>query len=147
MMLREPWRTRLLFLSFAANLFLLGLIGTQMFLHHERGPPGSEAIVEHMTRGMPADDAARFREIMRADRTRNDLAHSRMEAARRDMSLAIGRTPYDEAAVKSAMQAWQTAWIAWSDALGSSVLKSLAELSPDGRRSLAESGQRPPGPR
>jgi len=147
MMLREPWRTRLLFASFALNLFFAGLIGTRA-MHHppERGPPGSEAFIRHMTRGMPDEDAARFREVMLQARRQNEIARSRMDAARRDLSHAIGQTPYDEATVQKAMRAWQAAWIDWSNALGASMLKALAELSPDGRRSLAEAGQRHEAP-
>lgn len=147
MMLREPWRTRLLFISFAVNLFLAGLIFMQMLSPHRRGPPGFEAIMDQMTRGMPEADAAKFRAVMLADRPRNEVARGQMEAARREMSRAIGQMPYDEAAVRAAMQAWQTAWLGWSNALNASILRSVAELSPDGRRSLAEAGQMRPPPR
>ena len=65
-----------------------------------------------------------------------------MEEARRALSRAIGRTPYDEAAVRQAMHDWQQAWLDWSNDLGASLLKAFADLSPDGRRRLAEAGQR-----
>ena len=64
MMLREPWRTRLLFLSVAGNLFAVALIGRTLTMRQPHGPPGSAAIVDHMAHEMPPDDAARFRAIM-----------------------------------------------------------------------------------
>ena len=142
MMLREPWRTRLLFLSVAGNLFAVALIGSHLAMRAPHGPPSSAAIVEHMARDMPPDDAARFRDIMSQDKQQNDLARARMEAARRALSRAIGSTPYDEEAVRHAMHDWQQAWLEWSNDLGASLLKAFAGLSPDGRRSLAEAGQR-----
>ncbi len=142
MMLREPWRTRLLFLSVAGNLFAVALVGSHVAMREPHKPPGSAAIVDHMAREMPPDDAVRFRAIMAQGREQNDLAHTRMEDARRALSRAIGRTPYDEDAVRQAMHDWQQAWLNWSNDLGASLLKAFAGLSPDGRRRLAEAGQR-----
>ena len=142
-MLREPWRTRLLFLSVAGNIFAVALIGGHIAMRGQpHGPPGSAAIVDHMAREMPPDDAARFRATMAEDRDHNDRAHARMEEARRALSRAIGGSPYDEAAVRQAMHDWQQAWLDWSNDLGASLLKAFPGLSPDGRRRLAEAGQR-----
>lgn len=149
-MLREPWRTRLLFLSVAGNLFALALIGSNALQRAQygrpHGPPGAEAIIDRLARDLPRQDAERFRASMALGRAQFDLAHQRMEAARDTMAVAIGRTPFDEAEVRRAMQAWQASWIAWSDSLGESLVRTLPALSPDGRGRLAEAGHRRPPP-
>ncbi|GAC1340113.1 MAG: hypothetical protein NVSMB18_09560 [Acetobacteraceae bacterium] len=150
MMLREPWRTRLLFMSVAGNLFALALIGANL-MHRApygrpHGPPGAEAIIDRLARDLPHEDAERFRASMALGRAQFGLAHQRMEAARDTMALAIGRTPFDEAEVRKAMRDLQASWIAWSDSLGDSLVRTLPTLSPDGRGRLAEAGHRRPSP-
>ena len=99
-----------------------------------------------MARDLPPMDADRFRAAMERQRPARETARARMDEARMAMSRAIGRTPYDEAAVRQSMQAWQTAWIEWSNQFGGSMLAALSTLSPDGRARLAEAGRRPPPP-
>jgi uncharacterized membrane protein len=145
MMLREPWRTRLLFLSFALNLIAIPMIAGRFVMHRPplpQGPTRPEVIVERMAHELPAEDAARLRAAMEPHLPDIDAARARMEAARAAMSRAIGQTPFDEAAVRAAMHTWQTAWMAWSDDLGTAMLAALAELSPEGRERLAEAGMR-----
>jgi uncharacterized membrane protein len=145
MMLREPWRTRLLFLSFALNLIVIPMIAGRFVMHRPALPPGPtrpEVVVERLAHELPADDAARLRAAMKPHLPDIEVARARMEAARATMSRAIGQTPFDEAAVRTAMRTWQTAWMAWSDDLGSAMLAALAELSPEGRQRLAEAGMR-----
>lgn len=146
-MLREPWRTRLLFLSFAVNLVTLPMIGTRLFMHPPtlpQGPPRPEVMVERMAHQLPPDDAVQFRAAMEEHVPDIEVARARMVAARAAMSRAIGRSPFDEAAVRAAMQTWQSAWMAWSDDLGVAMMAGLAKLSPEGRQRLAEAGVRHP---
>ncbi len=139
---REPWRTRLLFLSLAGNVFALALIGAHVAGRRQFGPPGPDAAIDRMARDLAPADGERFRAVMAAARPQHALARGRMEAARDAMSRAIGQAPYDEAAVRQAMLAWQSAWLEWSRGFGATMLTALADLSPDGRRQLAEAGQR-----
>jgi uncharacterized membrane protein len=143
-MLREPWRTRLLFVSVAGNLFAAALIGAHFTMRPDRppGPPRAAAMMDRMAHDLPPDDAARFRTVMQARLPEIEAARTRMEQARAAMSRAIAQTPYDEAAVRQAMKAWQDAWIAMSNDLGDSMLTAVSGLSPDGRRRLAEAGMR-----
>src|SRR3954454_23821957 len=108
MLLREPWRTRLLFGSFALNLFTLALIGAHYAVP---GPhrPEPQRIVDHMVRELPAADADRFRLVMNQRLPAIVAAHDRMEQARAAMARAIAGDPYDERAVREAMKTWQTA--------------------------------------
>jgi uncharacterized membrane protein len=146
MLLREPWRTRLLFGSFALNLFTLALIGAHFAYRPPPGPSPPERIVEHMVRGLPEGDAQRFRAVMATRLPEIEAAHARMEEARTAMTRAIARDPYDERAVRQAMKAWQAAWLAMSDGIGEGMLSAVSTLSPDGRRRLADAGLRRPRP-
>lgn len=143
MLLREPWRTRLLFGSFALNLFMLALVGAHLLVRPPPGGPQPERIIAHMVRELPPEDAERFRAVMATRLPAIEDAHARMEGARRAMAQAIARTPYDEAAVREAMKRWQTAWLAMSDGIGEGMLDAVTTLSPDGRRRLADAGLRP----
>src|SRR4051794_35876696 len=143
-MLREPWRTRLLFVSVAGNLFAAALIGAHYTMRPARppGPPRAAIIMDRMAHDLAPDDAARFRAAMQARMPEIEAARARMEQARDAMSRAIAQSPYDEAAVRQALKAWQQAWIAMSDDLGTGMLTAVSGLSPDGRRRLAEAGMR-----
>ncbi len=72
------------------------------------------------------------------------MSRARMEQARAAMLRAIGRTPYDAEALRTAMRNWQTAWKAWSDDFGAAFLEAVQEVSPDGRERLAAVGRRRP---
>ena len=149
MMWREPWRTRLLFLSFAVNLLLIPIAGARFWTRHPPITPGlprTEMIIDHMVRDLPADDATRFRTTMEEHLGEIDAARVRMLAARGAMSRAIGRSPYDPAAVQASMQAWQSTWNSWSEQLGRAMLAALPDLSEDGRQKLAAAGRRRPTP-
>jgi hypothetical protein len=149
MMLREPWRTRLLFLSFAVNLLLIPIAGARFWTRQAPLTPGlprTEIIIEHMVSDIPADDAVRFRTTMEDHLGDIDAARVRMLAARSAMSRAIGRSPYDPVAVQASMQDWQSTWNDWSEALGRAMLAALPNLSEEGRQKLAVVGRRRPAP-
>jgi uncharacterized membrane protein len=144
MLLREPWRTRLLFVSVAGNLFAAALFGAHfaMRLRHQAEPPRAEILMDRMARALPAEDADRFRQVMRLRLPEIEDARARVEQARAAMFHVLAQTPYDQEAVRRAMKAWQTAWVAMSDDLGDSMLGAVSGLSSDGRRRLAEAGMR-----
>jgi len=144
-MFREPWRTRLLFVSAAGNLFAVALIGAHFAMRpgpRPPGPPRAEIMMDRMAHDLQPADAARFREVMQTRLPEIDAARARMEQARAAMSQAIAQTPYDEAELRQAMKAWQAAWMTMSDELGAGMLTAVSGLSPDGRRRLAEAGMR-----
>ena len=142
-LLREPWRTRVLWLSLAGNLFAGPLIGAQFFMRHPHGPPGLEGVVERMARALPDDDAARFRATLAHERPWYDLARRQMDDSREQLSRAIAQQPYDEEAVRGRMHEWQARWIETSNRFGDSLLSAIGALSPEGRVRLAEASLRP----
>lgn len=142
-MLREPWRTRVLWLSLAGNLFAATLIVTHLATQRTPGPPGLDGVVERMARDLPSADATTFRATLAHERPWYDLARRRMNESREALSQAIAQQPYDEAAVRARMQEWQARWIETSSRFGDSLLSAIGNLSPDGRARLAEAAVRP----
>ena len=136
--LREPWRTRLLWLSIAGNLFAVALIGSHMATGRSAGSGGLEGAVERMARDLPPADAERFRAVLAHERPWYDLARRNMEDSREALSQAIAHQPYDEAAVRARMQEWQARWAETSSRFGESLLSAIGTLSPEGRTRLAE---------
>src|SRR5579875_2864105 len=131
-MLREPWRTRLLFVSVASNMFALGLIGAQLGVHPQQaGPPHPDVMVERMARDLPPADAGRFRAAMRERLPEIETLRAQMETARAGIARAIAQTPYNEADVRLAMKTWQRSWLTMSDKIGDGMLAAVSDLSPD----------------
>ncbi len=145
MTLREPWRTRLLFLSFAINLVTIPMAGMRYFGHFippplPPGPLPPQVMVDRLTKELPPEDGVKFRAAVEPHIEEIEVARTRMEAARTAMLRAIGRTPFDPASVQTAMRKWQSAWNAWSDGIGEAMLAGFGDLSPEGRQQLAEAG-------
>ncbi len=141
--LRDPWRTRVLWLSLAGNLFAGALIASHLAMRRPSGPPGLEGAVERMARSLPAEDAARFRATLDHERPWYDLARRQMDDARARLSQSIAQQPYDEAVVRARMQEWQARWLETSNRFGDSLLSAIGGLSPEGRVKLAEASLRP----
>jgi len=143
--LREPWRTRVLWLSVAGNLFAAALVGARLVVGPP-GPPGLAGAAERMARGLPAADAARFRATLDHERPWFDAARHRMAGARADLARSIAQNPYDQNAVHERMVAYQARWAETSGRFGDSLLAAIGTLSPEGRAKLAETTQNS-GPR
>ena len=139
---REPWRTRLLWLSIAGNLFAVALIGSHMATGRPAGSGGLEGVVERMAHDLPPADAEQFRAVLAHERPWYDLARRNMDESREALSQAIAHQPYDEAAVRARMQEWQARWVETSSRFGESLLSAIGSLSPEGRTRLAEASLR-----
>lgn len=140
--LLEPWRTRLLWLSLGANLFLAALVVVPHVWPHgpagPPGPPGFDRLVERMARNLPADDAAMFRAAMARERPWYDMSRERLEGARAEIGRQIGQQPFDPAATHAAMTAMQAQLREAGARFDDSLVLALGSLSPAGRRLLAE---------
>ena len=143
--LREPWRTRVLWLSVACNLFAAALAGAR-FVVGPPGPPGLAGAAERMARDLPPADAARFRAALDPQKPWFDAARRRMADARADLARSIAQNPYDEQVVHERMAAYQARWAETSGRFGDCLLTAIGTLSPEGRAKLAETTQHS-GPR
>lgn len=140
-MLREPWRTRLLFVSVAGNLFSAALIGAHL-LHPARAASGPDGVVERIARDLPPADAERFRTVLARERAGHDEARDRMNKAQAELSRSIGHSPYDEATVRTRMAALQQRRAESSGKFGEALLVAIGTLSPEGRARLADAADR-----
>ncbi len=135
--LHEPWRTRVLWLSIAGNLFAATLVGAHLAAGSP-GPPGLAGAAERMARDLPPADAVRFRATLDRERPWYDMARRRMAEARADLARSIAQNPYDKAVVHERMVAYQARWAETSGRFGESLLTAIGTLSPEGRTKLAE---------
>ena len=133
---REPWRTRLLLLSAAANVFSARADRARTCDARPARPATAAAIVEHMAAGSPG----RIQPV--PPRHGPLLPEMRIPAWRRHGRRWRGRSagsPTTRPRCR-AIKAWQTAWMARSDRLGDGVVSAVSNLSPDGRRAWPRPG-------
>lgn len=138
MALREPWRTRVLWLSVAGNLFGAALIGAHLATREPRHVPGMAAAAERMARDLSPADAALFRASLERERPWWEMARRRMNEARLDLSTTIERQPYDETAVRAQLDQFNARWAETNGRFGESLLTAIATLSPEGRAKIAD---------
>ena len=134
--LTEPWRTRVLWVSVAANIFMGALIGGQVLTARPHGP-GLDGAVERLAQDLAPEDAERFRRVLAAERPWYDQSHRLLDAARADLAHSIAHDPWDEAQVRLHMVAFQARWLETSSRFGDGMLVALGTLSPDGRSRIA----------
>ena len=138
--LLEPWRTRLLWASLAANVFALALFAAPAVMgRHTDGPPGFDRFVGRLARGLPASDAAAFRDAMARERPWYDISRDRLDDARRAVAQQVGHEPFDQAATRAALIAMQDRLRESASRFDDSLVTALAGLSPDGRTAMAAS--------
>lgn len=148
MMLREPWRTRLLFLSFAVNLITIPVAAGHFFYHRRfppplpGGPPRPAIMFQHISIPLAPSDKAKMLTAVEPHFEEIEVARIHMEAARAAMLRAIGSDPFDPDALQAAMHNWQSAWKVWSDDFGDAFLEAVKQVSADGRQKLATAGRR-----
>jgi len=143
---RGRWRQPVLWVSLAANLFFVALLGTHSLMRPAQMPPGLDGMVQRLASALPADDAARFRAVMERERPSFAQSHRDMEAARAQLAAAIAAQPFDEPAVGAGLQAFRASWMLGSDRFSTSLLAAVRSLSPDGRARLGAAMLRPRHP-
>ena len=141
--LLEPWRSRVLWASLAANVFLLAIVGApHMLTARPHGPPRFEAVVERLATGMRAPDADRFRATMAAERPAYDAGRAEVSAARQALAATLLQQPYDPAAA-AALAAMQARMQDTATRFNASMARAVGEMSPDGRAVVARFLDRP----
>lgn len=137
--LLEPWRSRVLWASLAANVFLVALLAAPHVLAgHPHGPPRFEAIVDRLARGMGPDDASRFRATMAAERPAYDADRALVYAARRTLATQLIKQPYDPEAAMAALSQMQARMQETATRFNASMAHAVGEMSPAGRAQVAQ---------
>lgn len=136
--LLEPWRTRLLWLSLGANLFLVALVAApHLWQRHPPGPPGFDGLVERMARSLPLPDADSFRTAMARERPWYEMSRQRLVEARVEIGRQIGQQPFDANATHAAMNEMQNRLRESSLRFDESLIVALSGLSPQARAQLS----------
>lgn len=137
---RQPgnWLKAGLGASLALNLVLVALL-----LRVERPPRRDLAAMQaQMEALLPPADRPRFGATLEAGRPAAQAALNRHRAARAEAEEAVGREPFDPAAMRAAMQAARGEWQQFSTALEETLIEAVTALSPEGRQRLAEDQRR-----
>jgi uncharacterized membrane protein len=141
--LLEPWRSRLLWLSLALNVFAAALIAAPLLWHRPPGgpptPPSFDTLVQRMARGLAPNDAEAFKAAMAKERPWYELGRQRLDEARDNVAEMVARTPYDPAATNAALQAMQDRMREGAVRFDESLSAAVGAMSPEGRTHLAQS--------
>lgn len=141
--LLEPWRSRLLWLSLALNVFAAALVAApHLWSRPPSGPPtppSFDTLVQRIARGLEPQDAEAFKAAMAKERPWYELGRQRLDEARDKVAQAIATTPYDPAAANAALQAMQERMRESAVRFDESLSAAVGTMSPDGRTHLAQS--------
>jgi Spy/CpxP family protein refolding chaperone len=141
--LLEPWRSRLLWLSLALNVFAAALIAAPHVLGHPSGgppgPPSFDNLVQRIARGLEPKDAEAFKAAMAKERPWYELGRQKLDEARDNVAATVARTPYDPAAANAALQAMQDRMREGAVRFDESLSAAVGAMSPEGRTHLAQS--------
>lgn len=137
--LLEPWRSRLLWLSLALNVFAAALFAAPHVWHRRPppGPPGFDMMVDRMARSLNPADAARFRAAMAAERPAYDDGRAGVDEARRTLAARLRQEPFDPDAARAAMDALQGRVQAMSGRFNGTLAQAVGGMSPAGRAEVA----------
>jgi uncharacterized membrane protein len=106
---------------------------------------GFERMVGRIEASLPVEDRPAFRQVMEAERSRYAPSLEAVRQARRGVDEAIRRDPFDEAALRAALEAFSARWVAFNDAFGETLVHALAAVSPAGRAQVAAARSRDGG--
>jgi uncharacterized membrane protein len=147
-----------LFASLALNLFFLGVLGAGAVRHYWHAPrhmsvplpPRSAAErIDRLAATLPSEDGEKLRAEMRQNDSSLEAAHTVYRSAQEATRVALRAEPFDMAALRGAMSDVRAARQRLDLALQDVIAKAAAEMSPEGRRKLAEwspPSHPPPGP-
>ena len=125
--------------SLALNVFLLALLGAHL-IRPALGPAAparGDGPIGRIVEALPEPDAARMRAVLDRARPGRSAGRERVSAAQRDIAAAIARTPYDEAAVRAALAAWQARWHEFTTGYNTALIEGIGTLSDEGRARFA----------
>jgi uncharacterized membrane protein len=133
------WRSVILVVSLALNLFFAGLFVAR----HAFGPPrGPDAMLSRLSGEFAADlaepDRATVRRIVKAREAEiKQLSLDAMQA-RAGIRAAMVSEPFDAGALGAAVDKAGASDVAMRGAIERMLVEAATQVSPDGRRTLAE---------
>lgn len=138
-LLRRPRQRGLLGLSVALNVFLVAVIAG-----HLLGPslapttaPRTSGPLGRLLAALPEGEAEKARAVMDRERPSYQPERDHVSVAHQAVAVAIAKTPYDEAALKDALAAWQSSWQGFATRFNLVFVDVVRSLSDEGRADLA----------
>lgn len=129
----------LLFGSLALNLFFIGAAIALLIRDPIPSPPRNIATrIEELAKSLPPADGAKLRGAYARDHTEVNVARAEYEKARDGIRAVLRREPFDAAAMQEAMSKTRAARQQFDQALQGMIAKTAAEMSPAGRRAMAD---------
>lgn len=129
----------LLFGSLALNLFFIGAAIALLIRDPIPSPPRNIATrIEELAKSLPPADGAKLRGAYARDHTEVNVARTEYEKARDGIRAVLRREPFDAAAMQEAMSKTRAARQQFDEALQGMIAKTAAEMSPAGRRAMAD---------
>jgi len=132
------WRSLVLVISLAMNLFFGGL----MVARHAFGPPrGPDAmlarLIGDLSSGLSERDRATLRRIFDAHEAEIKERSAKAVGARASVRTAIGAEPFDPAVLTATLEDANARDTVMRRAIKRMLLEAAIEVSPEGRRKLA----------
>lgn len=138
------WRRIALPASIVLNLFLIALIGGHLFQARRIATNAETPLVRALARAeatLPPRDATAFAAAMRRDAPRFAAAQKQLTQARQELQRQIAAEQFNQADVRQALEAWQSAWNHFFDDFSTPLIDALSQVSPEGRRKLVAARQ------
>lgn len=129
----------LLTVSLVLNLFLAGLIGGHLLRTRAQGPLARTPFARILASAeakLSAHDAAAFQAVMQRDAPRFAASGRDLRQARQALRRDIVTEPFDQAAVRRDLTAWEAAWNRFMTDFSGPLVEALGQVSPEGRRKL-----------
>jgi uncharacterized membrane protein len=133
------WRWLALAVSIILNIFLVALIGGHLWQSRRDDGAAASPLSRALARAeaiLPPQDAAAFGVVIRRDAPRYIQAARQLTETRQQFWQKVTAEHVDQHEVRRALDAWRTAWNRFLDDFSDTIVAALAEVSPDGRRTL-----------
>ena len=125
--------------SLILNLFLGGILIGRVQLRHETGGESiAERIIERMASTLPEDDGKILRTVFHARQASIGSLTADLEKAHDEVRRVLRAEPLDQQALQTAFAAVRLRRQALHGAVHEVVIEAAPQLSPQGRRKLAE---------
>ena len=134
----KAWRVALA-LSVILNLFFIAVIGGTVWRNRIAGMGGRPPFAAALARAEAAlspEDAKAFDAAIRRGMPHYIAAARRLRHARLAVRDQVVAEHFDPDKTRAALNDWQSAWNDFLSAFDDSLIKALAQVSPEGRRKL-----------
>jgi len=138
------WLGPAFLVSMVINLFLLGLIASALWMHHEpRGGHGpSSFFFGGSMSDLSKEDRTALRQMMRAQFKTIQPHLKELDQSRTDLAKVIGETPYDPTRVSAVFARIEQAQSEIGQVMREAMIKGFGEMSDAQRQRLAKAMER-----